>query len=90
MLCLWNADVQDKIFYLVFKLNKHAKICERSISTGVFCETGRLFIGDTTIGPLGNVDDLASINRTENNVTGSHDSARHFQHKRRLQLSVKC
>ena len=36
-----------------------------SISTGEYCKTERFFIGDTKIGPLGYVDNLASINRTE-------------------------
>ena len=94
MLCLWNAGVEDERFYLVYKLNEHAKIivftpfgetrmfevddivkqgtilgpilC--SILTGEYCEMEKLFIGDTTIGPLGYVDDLASINQTVNNV----------------------
>ena len=117
MLCLWNAGAQDELFYLVYKLNEHAKIkiftpfgetrmfevddivkqrttlgpilC--SISTGGYCETERFFIGDTTIAPLGYVDDLASINRTEYDVLRSHESAIHFQHKKRLQLSeTKC
>ena len=26
MLCLWSAGVQDELFYLVYKLNEHAKI----------------------------------------------------------------
>ena len=26
MLCLWKAGVRDELFYLVYKLNKHAKI----------------------------------------------------------------
>ena len=26
MLCLWNAGIQDELFYLVYKLNEHAKI----------------------------------------------------------------
>ena len=88
MLCLWNAGVQDELFYLVYKLNGDAKIkvftpfgetrmfkvddivkqgttlepilC--SISTGQYCEIERFFIGDTKIGPLGYVNELASIN----------------------------
>ena len=62
-----------------------------SISTGEYCKMERFFIGDAAIGPLGYVDDLASINRTENDVLRSHESAIHFQHKKRLQLSeTKC
>ena len=68
-----------------------------SILTEEYCETERFFIGDTTMGPLGYVDDLSSINRTESDVLRSHESAIHFQHKKRLQLSetifvksVKC
>ena len=26
MICLWNAGMQDELFYLVYKLNEHAKI----------------------------------------------------------------
>ena len=26
MFCLWEAGVQDELFYLIYKLNKHAKI----------------------------------------------------------------
>ena len=58
-----------------------------SISTGKYCETERFFIGDTKIGPLGYVDDLLSISRTETDVLKSHESAIHFQLKKRLQLS---
>ena len=62
-----------------------------SISTGEYCKTERFFIGDTTIGPLGYVDDLESINPTENDVLRSHENAIYFQHKKRLQLSEpKC
>ena len=50
-----------------------------SISRGEYCETEIFFIGDTKIGPLGYVDDLASINRTENDVLRSHESEIHFQ-----------
>ena len=119
MLCLWNAGVQDELFYLVYKLNEHAKIkvftpfgetrmfgvddivkqgttlgpilC--SISTGEYCGTERFFIGDTTIGLLGYVDDLASINRTENDVLRSDESEIHFQYKKdcsSVKPSVKC
>ena len=45
-----------------------------------------LFIGDTTIGLLGYVDNLASNSRTEN-VLRSHERVIHFQHIKRLQLS---
>ena len=62
-----------------------------SISTGEYCETETFFIGDTKIGPLGYVNHLASINRAENYVLRSHESAIHFQLKKRLQLSeTKC
>ena len=61
------------------------------ISTGEYCETEIFFIGDTKIGPLGFVDDLASINQTENDILRSHKSTIHFQNKNRLQLSeTKC
>ena len=114
-LCLWNAGIQ--LFYLVYKLNEHAKIkvftpfretkmfevddivkqgttlgpilC--SISTGEYRETERFFIGNTKFGPLEYVDDLASINRTENDVLRLHESAIHFQLKKRWKLSeTKC
>ena len=39
------------------------------------------FNGETTIGSLGYVDDLASINRSENDVLRSHESAIHFRNK---------
>ena len=116
MLCLWNAGIQDELFYLVYKLNEHAKIKvftpfeetkmfevddivkQRTtsgpilcISTGEYCETEIFFIGDTKIGPLGYVDDLASINQTENDVLRSHESEIHFQLQKRLKLSeTKC
>ena len=62
-----------------------------SISTGEYRETERFFIGDTKFGPLGYVDDLASINRTENDVLRSHECAIHFQLKKRLKVSeTKC
>ena len=62
-----------------------------NISTEEYCETERFFIGDTKIGPLGYLDDRASINRTENDVLRSHERAIHFQLKKRLQLSeTKC
>ena len=62
-----------------------------NISTGEYCETERFFIGDTKIGPLGYLDDRASLNRTENDVLRSHERAIHFQLKKRLQLSeTKC
>ena len=62
-----------------------------SISTGEYCETEIFFIGDTKIDPLGYVDELASINQTENDVLRSHESAVHFQFKERLQLSeTRC
>ena len=49
------------------------------------------FTGDATISQIGYGDDLASINWTENDVLRSHESAVHFQHKKRLQLSeTKC
>ena len=61
------------------------------ISTGEYCETEIFFIGDTKIGLLGFVDDLASINQTENDILRSHESTIHFQNKNRLQLSEsKC
>ena len=61
------------------------------ILTGEYCETEKFFIGDTKIGPLGFVDDLASINQTENDILRSHESTIHFQNKNRLQLSeTKC
>ena len=41
------------------------------------------------MGTFGYVYDLASINRTENDIIRSHDSAIHFQHKKILQLKVK-
>ena len=62
-----------------------------SISTGEYCETEGFLIGETKIGSLGYVDDLASITQTENDVLRSHESAIHFQIKKRLKLSeTKC
>ena len=52
-----------------------------SISAGEYCEMDSFFIGEKSIGSLGYVDHLASINRTENEVLRSHESAIHFQHK---------
>ena len=42
---------------------------------------------EITIGPRRYVDGFANINCTENDVLRSYDSAIHFQHKKRLQLS---
>ena len=50
-----------------------------SVLTWVCCETEKLLIGS-----LVNVDDLAINNRPEDNLMRSHDSASHFQHKKRL------
>ena len=62
-----------------------------SISTGEYCETEEFLIGETKIDSLRYVDDLASITQTENDVLRSHESAIHFQIKKRLKLSeTKC
>ena len=50
-----------------------------SVLTWVCCETKKLLFGS-----LVNVDDLAIINHPEDNLMRSHDSASHFQHKKRL------
>ena len=63
-----------------------------SIWAWKYCEIEIFFIGDTAIGPLEYADDLVSINRIENDVLRSHESAIHFQHKKRcntVQPSVK-
>ena len=53
MLCLWNAGIQDELFYLVYKLNEHAKI---KVFTP-FGETRMFEVDDivkqgTTLGPI--------------------------------------
>ena len=53
MLCLRNADKQDELFYLIYKLNEHAKI---KVFTP-FGETKMFEVDDivkqgTTFGPL--------------------------------------
>lgn len=90
LVCKFNEHAKFKIFTSfgetrIFEVDNIVKqgtilgpnLC--SVLTWVCCETEKLLIG-----PLVNVDDLESINRPEDNVMRSHDSASHFQHKKRL------